>query len=178
MSPEPWIRTGADLALEAEHLRHSMRDRPSSDVATGALMVLDGRDELAAFAELQRVAEQENLLLPDLAAALVRLVGRTVTVDGPSVPGAELSEPSETVSRDDPRAHEVALQTWGSRLSGVPATAPAPTAVRLGTRPLRALPVGASRLVGAAEHTVGLLSPRALVTLSGTLLPPWGRPGS
>lgn len=175
MSPAPWTRTGADLALEAEHLRHSMQERPSSDVATGALMVLSGHDEVAAFSELQRVAEREDLLLPDLAAALVRLVGRAVTTHGPGAAGAELSEPSETVTADDPRAHEVALQTWGPRL---PSHVESPAPPRPGTGPLWALPVGASRLVGAAEHTVGLLSPRSLVSLSGTLLPPWGRTGS
>lgn len=143
-----------DFAAEAEQLRQSMQARPSPDVAKGVLMVLYGCDGDTAFAELRRVSEQQQVLLSDLAAALVYLVN----TDSGSVDGID-----EQDADNDPRAVTAALQEWGPALARVQAAT--------GPNRLYPLPRSTHRLAEAAEYITDLLTPRALVSLGMILRP-------
>lgn len=147
-----------DFAAEAEQLRQSMQARPNPDVAKGVLMVLYGCDGTAAFAELLRVSEQEQVLLSDLAAALAHLVND----DAPGA-GALREELEWDDIEVDPRAVAAAARVWGPALQRAKAAT--------GAGHLYALPRGAARLAEAAEYLTELLSPRALVSLGMVLRP-------
>ncbi len=155
-----------DFAAEAEQLRQSMQARPNPDVAKGVLMVLYGCDGTTAFAELLRVADQAQVLLTDLAAALVYLVN-----DEPAGP-ADDTVLDEEVGWDDveadPRAVAAAVQAWGPALKRAKAATSADH--------LYALPRGAHRLAEAAEYLTELLTPRTLVSLGMILRPQEHRP--
>lgn len=145
-----------DLATDAEQLRQSMQARPNPDVAKGVLMVLYGCNELQAFAELVRVSEQEQVLLVDLAAALVYLVRE----DAPESPDS--IDPDDSIEAD-PEALAAARREWGDALGRV----------RGSTGPglLYPWPRSAHRLAEAAEYLGELLSPRSLVSLGLVLRP-------
>jgi hypothetical protein len=152
---------GVDFAADAEQLRQSMQARPNPDMAKGVLMVLYGSDGASAFAELLRVAEQECVLLTDLAAVLVHLVN----TDAAALDRAEQRNRGDLDgdANADSRALAVALREWG------PALARARAATRADR--LSARPRGAQRMTGAAEYITDLLTPRSLVSRVTMLRP-------
>ena len=155
-----------DFAAEAEQLRQSMQARPNPDVAKGVLMVLYGCDGATAFAELLRVADQAEVLLTDLAAALVYLVNdQPSDLADATVLGEKLGWDDVEV---DQRAVAAALHAWGPALQRAKAATSADH--------LYALPRGAARLAEAAEYLTELLTPRALVSLGMILRPQEHRP--
>lgn len=146
---------GIDLAAQAEQLRQSLQSHPNPDVAKGILMVLHGCDEDQAFGELLRVCAQEQVLLPDLADALVHLVGQDADALGPV--------DADGAPDVDARALAVARHAWGPALGRVKVAA--------GTDLLDALPWAGQRLAEAAEYITELLTPRSLVSLGLVLRP-------